>query len=77
MCNYVESTSCSPDPLQLRKRSITPYLPKDIWQIHVMLLSKLDTKVLDGGSVNGLSLCELKVLVKIKGCQKVKSLVVH
>jgi hypothetical protein len=42
-----------------------------------MLLPKLDTKVLDGGSVNGLSLCELKVLVTIKGCQKVKSLVVH
>jgi hypothetical protein len=30
MGNYIESTSCSPDPLQLRKRSITPCLPKGL-----------------------------------------------
>jgi hypothetical protein len=33
--------------------------------------------VLDGGSVSGLSLCELNILVKMKGCPKVESLVVH
>jgi hypothetical protein len=39
-----------------------------------MLMFKWNIKVLGGGSVGGLSSCKLKVLVAMKGCQKVKKI---